>query len=157
MLSEFSLLQRGSLVAPSSPSALLSLGHRHFKNNLLPRHKQTLPPSCRLLKLRPTLSSAVCRPPTSHPNTRHTLPSNNHLPMADWNTPTGTSEVSDSSRHSELTLLTAAAGDGGWTADDSWTPQETTTGGGGGGFEDDTGYTGQNISKHAGGDGGCRK
>ena len=79
--------------------------------------------------------------------------------MADWNTPTGTSEPDLSAPlvvHSELTLLTAAAGDGGFTADESWAPAATTSGGDG--FEDDTGYIGQNVSKHAGDDsGGCLK
>jgi hypothetical protein len=79
--------------------------------------------------------------------------------MADWNTPTSTSEIFYSSCcNSELTTVTVAAGDGGFTADESWAPQETTSGGGDG-FEDDTGYIGQNVSKHAGAsdDSGCRK
>lgn len=75
--------------------------------------------------------------------------------MADWNTPTGTSEVFNSSCNSKLTIVTAAAGDGGFTADESWAPAATTSGGDG--FEDDTGYIGQNVSKHAGDDSGCRK
>ena len=58
----------------------------------------------------------------------------------------------------KLTPLTAAAG-GGLTADEStstaWAPEATTSGGDG--LEDDTGYIGQNVSKHAGDDSGCRK
>ena len=77
--------------------------------------------------------------------------------MGDWNTPTGTSDIFDSYGNSELTTITVAAGDGGFTADESWAPQETTSGGGDDGFEDDTGYIGQNVSKHAGDDSGCRK
>jgi hypothetical protein len=60
--------------------------------------------------------------------------------------------------HFKLTPFTAAAG-GGFTADEStstaWAPKATTSGGDG--FEDDTGYIGQNVSKHAGDDSGCRK
>jgi hypothetical protein len=57
----------------------------------------------------------------------------------------------------KLTLFTAAAADGGFMADnsvsnDAWAPQSTA------GDDDDTGYIGENVSKHAGGDGdGCRK
>lgn len=76
--------------------------------------------------------------------------------MADWDTPTSTSEIFYSRCNSELTTIAVAAGDGGFTADESWAPQETTSGGGDG-FEDDTGYIGQNVSKHAGDDSGCRK
>lgn len=81
--------------------------------------------------------------------------------MAGWDdTPTGTSEhLCNPSGVSELTIITAAAGDGGFTADQStstaWAPEATTSAGDG--FDDDTGYIGQNVSKHAGGDSGCRK
>jgi hypothetical protein len=58
----------------------------------------------------------------------------------------------------KLTLFTAAAADGGFMADnsasnDAWAPQST------GGDDDDTGYIGENVSKHAGDGGGdgCRK
>jgi hypothetical protein len=81
--------------------------------------------------------------------------------MAGWDdTPTGTFEhICNPSRDSELTILPAAADDGAFTADQStstaWAPEATTSGGDG--FDDDTGYIGQNVSKHAGGDSGCRK
>jgi hypothetical protein len=82
--------------------------------------------------------------------------------MAGWDdTPTGTFDDASPTPFciSDLTLLTVAASDGGFTADEStstaWAPEATTTGGDG--FDDDTGYIGQNISKHAGGDSGCRK
>jgi hypothetical protein len=76
--------------------------------------------------------------------------------MAGWDdAPTG-KHFSSHSRTSKLILLTAAADDGGFSAD-TWAPEATATGGGDG-FDDDTGYIGQNVSKHAGvNDEGCRK
>jgi hypothetical protein len=77
--------------------------------------------------------------------------------MAGWNdAPSGTSHSFFLARNIQLTLFTAAVADGGFTADnsaanDSWAPQSTTG-------DDDIGYLGENVSKHAGGDGdGCRK
>jgi hypothetical protein len=78
--------------------------------------------------------------------------------MAGWDdTPSGTSHPTSLASNIELTFFTAAAADGGFRADnsasnDAWAPQST------GGDDDDTGYIGENVSKHAGGDGdGCRK
>ena len=83
--------------------------------------------------------------------------------MADWNdTPTGKTKLNQKalSYNTQLMFSTAIAGDGGFTADETtsntaWAPQDTT---GGEGFDDDTGYIGQDVSKHAGThDSGCRK
>lgn len=93
-----------------------------------------------------------------HANNIYDKPLLSPINMADWNTPTGAFKISNSSCNSKLTTITAPAGDSGFTAD-SWVPEASNSGGDGfEAFEDDTGYIGQNVSKHAGDDSsGCRK